>query len=322
MPDQNIQVCNKDSSVWRVFWKQKYLQLFVLLGLVFLLVFFYAPMVGLIMGFKAYSIEMGFKGIFISKWVGLQYFKEFVTDYNFWPIVKNTIAISLLKLVFTFPIPIIFAVMLNEVRSKTFKRIVQTSSYLPYFISWVVVAGFAVSFLNTQNGVVNELLILLHLIKQPVSFLTDSNGFWTLAVVTGVWKDMGWWTIIFLAAITGVDPTLFEAATIDGAGRMQKIFYVTLPSITPTITIVLILALGNLLGGGLGGSSFEQCYLLGNPGNRDASEILQTYVFRVGLSNGRYAYATAVGFIQSGISVILVYFSNIVAKKISGNGLF
>lgn len=304
------------------FWKQRYMQLFVLIGVLWLFVFSYVPMVGLIISFKKYDIIDGFSGMFTSQWIGFKYFIELFTDYNFPLIMKNTICISILKLIFTFPVPIIFAIMLNEVKNSKIKRIVQTASYLPYFISWVVVSGFTIQFLNTQYGIINRLLLHFNIIEEAQSFLTSPNYFWGIAVITGIWKEMGWWAIIFLAAIAGINPSLYEAATIDGAGRIQKIFYVTLPSIRPTITVILILALGNLIGGGMGGSTFEQSYLLGNAGNHEASDVIQTYAFRVGLSSGRYAYATAVGLFQSIISLVLVFTSNKVSKKVSGSGLF
>jgi putative aldouronate transport system permease protein len=304
------------------FVKQRYMQLFVLLGMAFLLVFYYSPMAGIIMAFKDYRIQTGYVGIFTSKWAGFKWFVEFFTDYKFETLVKNTLAISVLKLVFTFPIPILLSIMLNEVRNRKIKRVVQTASYLPYFISWVVVAGFCLQFLSTNDGLVNIALMKLGLTEKGLNLLTGAQYYWGLAVATGAWKEMGWWTIIFLAAIAGVDPSLHEAAVIDGAGRLQRIRHIVLPGIMPTITIVLILAIGNLLGGGMGGSSFEQSLLLGNMGNNETSDIIQSYSFRVGLQQGRYAYATAVGMVQSVISVLLIYFSNLVAKKTTGNSLF
>lgn len=303
-------------------WKQRYLQAFVLIGLLFMLLFNYIPMFGLIMGFKDYKIQDGILGIFTSEWVGFKYIREFVTDYNFPSLVKNTLVISILKLVFTFPMPIIFAIMLSEFSHPKFKKLVQTSSYMPYFISWVIVSGFAVNFLNAQNGLVNQLLMKMGLVERPINFLTRPEYFWQIAVITSIWKEMGWWAIVFVAAIAGVNQELYEAAWIDGAGRLKRIWHVSIPGIAPTITVVLILSLGNLLGGGLGGSTFEQSYLLGNAGNISRSDVIQTYVFRMGLSKGRYAYATAVGMIQSVISVVLVFMSNYAAKKIAGQGLF
>lgn len=305
----------------RIFKKQISLQIFVLIGMTYLIIFSFIPMFGIIMGFKDYDIVMGVQGIFTSKFVGVKYFKEFVSDYNFKSLLKNTVNLSLLKLVFTFPLPIIFAIMLSEMRSITFKRIVQTCSYLPHFISWVIISGISFRFFSS-TGILNELLKSIKLITEPIGFLTNPDLFWGLAISLDIWKEMGWWAIVFLAAIVGVSQDLYESAHIDGAGRLKRIWYITLPCIKPTIVIVLILSLGNLFGGGLSGSNFEQSYLLGNTMNSSASDIIQTYVFKVGLAQGRYAYATAVGLIQSIISLFLIVGSNFAAKKISGTGLF
>ena len=302
------------------FQKQLPLQMFALAGMLYFFIFNVIPMVGIIMGFKDYQLSMGFKGIFTAKWVGLKYFKEFVSDYQFPMLIKNTIGISVLKLIFTFPLPIIFAVMLSEMRSKKLKKVTQTASYLQHFIYWVIIAGLSYQFLSS-SGIVNTFLMKLHIIQKPVGFLTDPSKYWGLAVFLDVWKETGWWAIVFLAAIMGIGQEMYESAKLDGAGRLQRIWYITLPCIKPTIVTVLILSLGNLFGGGLSGSSFEQSYLLGNSMNSGASSIIQTYVYDVGLGSGRYAYATAVGLIQSIISLVFVFGSNTVSKKITGSGL-
>lgn len=305
----------------RTFWRQRSIQMFALVGMLFIIIFNYIPMVGIIMAFEDYNITSGFMGLFTSDWVGLKYFQEFVSDYNFFSIIRNTLVLSLVKMVFTFPLPILLALVLNEMKVMPVKKVVQTVSYLPYFISWVIVAGFCQIFLQS-NGVINEVLMNLGLIEKPLSFLTGSQYFVPIAVFTACWKDMGWWAILFLSAMASVDPALYEAAQMDGCGRLKRIWHITLPGIKGTITVVLILALGNLLGGGLGGSNFDQAWLLGNGGNNDTSEIIQTYVMKVGLSKGRYAYATAIGLCQSVISLVLVLLSNFFSKKVSGEGLF
>ena len=312
---------DRKASVWQLFWRQRHLQFFALVGVVYLIIFNYIPMVGILMAFKKYKISSGFIGIFTSPWVGFKYFNEFMTDYNFGHIMKNTIVMSLLKMVFTFPLPILLALVLNEVKNKPFKKLVQATSYLPYFISWVIVTGFCQLFLQS-NGLANELLMAMGKTSAPIPFLTSLNAFLPIAIITSCWKDMGWWAILFLASITGIDPTLYEAAEIDGAGRLKRIWHITLPGIRGTITVVLIMAMGNLLGGGLSGSNFEQSYLMGNAGNYEVSEIIQTYVMKQGLSQGRYAYAAAVGLFQSIISICLVMLSNFASKKISGSSLF
>ncbi len=308
-------------SVWYEFWKQRSLQIFVLAGIVYILIFNYIPMFGLVIGFKDYKITSGIAGMISSPWVGFKHFTEFFTDYKFVELMRNTLLLSILKLICSFPIPIIFAIMLNEVRYEGTKKFIQTISYLPYFISWVIVAGL-LRIIASDSGIINDILLSAGLIAAPLEFLTSPKFFYGMCILTAIWKDTGWWTIIFLAAITGVDPTMYEAASIDGATRIQKMKYITFPSIAGTVTVVLILALGNLLGGGLSGSNFEQSYLLGNAGNREVADIIQTYVMRIGLSQGRYSYATAVGMLQSVISVMLVYSSNFISKKISGDGLF
>ncbi len=308
-------------NFFRLFWRQRSLQVFALAGIAYLIIFHYIPMVGILMAFKKYKISSGIAGLFTSEWVGFKYFAEFASDYNFAEIIQNTLIMSVVKMIFTFPLPILLALVINEVRSMPLKKLVQTTSYLPYFISWVIVVGFCQLFLQS-NGVINDIMMRLGLIDHAIPFLTGPQYFLPIVVITSCWKDMGWWAILFLAAITGIDPTLYEAAEIDGAGRLQKIWHITMAGIRGTVTVVLILALGNLLGGGLSGSNFEQSYLMGNAGNAEVSEILQTYVMKVGLANGRYAYAAAIGLCQSVISIILVLSSNFISKKISGNSLF
>lgn len=309
-------------QIWKRFKKQKTLHLFVGLGMIFLLIFAYTPMFGIIMAFKSYSISTGIKGIFTSEWVGLKHFDEFVNDYQFGTIVRNTLMLSFLKVIFAFPAPILLAILLNEVKNMKFKRFVQTISYLPHFISWVVVGGIAFAFLSTDVGMVNKAFLGLGLIDKPLDILTNPDYFWGFAVGSAVWKEMGWWTIIFLAAIAGINPSLYEAAQIDGAGRLARIRHITFPGMKGTIVVVLILTIGSILGGGLVGSNFEQAFLFGNSINNSTSEIVQTYAFKVGLRDGRFSYAAAIDLVQSVISVILIFSSNYVARRTSGSSLF
>jgi putative aldouronate transport system permease protein len=276
-------------------------------------------MFGIAIAFKDYKISSGILGMFTSDFVGLKHFEAFFTDFRFKQLLYNTLSLSLMKLLFTFPLPIFLALVFNECKKQWFKRAVQTASYLPYFISWVIVAGFC-QILLSSTGAINDLIEGMG--EARMQFLTSPELFRPLAVFTAMWKETGWWTIIFLAAITGIDLSLYEAAEIDGASRLKRIWHITLPGITPTVTVVLILALGNLLGGGLSGSNFEQGYLLGNVGNNESSEILQTYILNIGLSKGRFSYATAAGLFQSVISVSLVFISNFLSKRIAGEGLF
>lgn len=316
---------NGFAGVMKRLWAQRYLQIFAILGMLFLLVFCYVPMVGLIIAFKQYRISTGFNGFFTSQWAAQGGFKNFLDLFKasaFPMVMRNTIVLSLLKLVFSFPAPIIFAIALNEVGNMKFKKVVQTVSYLPHFISWVVVYGLVFTFLNTSSGVVNRLLVESGMVTESVDFLASPNYYWTLAVVTDIWKELGWWSIIFLAAIAGIDQSLYEAAEVDGASRLRRIWHITLPSIKGTIMIVLILAVGSLMTGGMGGSNFEQAFLMGNKVNYEASAVLGYYVYETGLVNLRYSYATAAGLFQSLISLILVLTSNYLSRKTSGYGLF
>ena len=307
---------------FRRFWRQKEIQLFALAGVAYLLIFSILPMFGIILAFKSYKITSGVAGIFTSEWVGLKYFKEFFTDYRFPELLRNTIAISTLKMIFAFPVPILLAVLISECRNKPFKRIVQTVSYLPNFISWVLVYGISSALLSQNSGVISEILVKLGIVSSGIPFLTDPDYFWGTAVALSIWKSSGWWAIIFLAAIAGIDSTLYEAASIDGAGRLKRIWHITLPGIKGSIVTVLILSIGSFLGGGMVGSNFEQSFLMGNTVNNATSEIIQTYAFKMGMAQARFSYATAVDLVQSVISIILVVISNFVAKKVSGEGLF
>lgn len=302
--------------------KQKVLQAFAWAGLLYLFVFNFLPLSGVIVAFKKYSIKTGFLGIFSSEWVGLRYFKEFFTDYMFWPVVKNTLGISIVKILASFPAPILLAIMISEVRHEPFKKFVQAVSYLPHFISWVIVAGILTAFFSQSRGLVSQLLIQLGLSEKGVTFLIDSNAYWGLATITSVWKSTGWWSIIFLASIAGIDPGLYEAAMIDGAGRLKRIWHVTLPGILPSIVVVTILSVGSLLGGGMMGGNFDQSMVLGNKLNASASEIIQTYAFKTGMVDLRFNYATAIDLIQSIISVILIFSTNALSRKIAHTSLF
>ena len=302
--------------------KQFPFHVFVWLGILFLLIFSYIPMFGIIIAFKNYKISTGIEGIFTSSWAGLTHFKELIDDYNFPNLVRNTLILSILKVIFSYPVPILFAIILSEVKNVAFKRFVQTVSYLPHFISWVVVTGIAYAFFSSGYGIFNELLLSLGILKEPVDVLTDPGSFYGLAVTSAIWKEAGWWTIIFLAALAGIDPSLYEAAEMDGAGRIKRILYITLPGLKSASIVVLILSVGSMLGGGLVGSNFEQSMLLGNSLNSEKSQIIQTYAFNIGLAQGRFSFATAIDLMQSVISLFLIYTSNAIAKLLSGTGLF
>jgi len=298
----------------RRFLRQWDIQLMALPAMLFVFVFSYIPMYGVLTAFQDYSLFRGFLG---SPWVGFKHFEAFFRAPVFWDVMRNTLVISSLKLLIGFPAPILLALMLNEVRSRVFKRTVQTISYLPHFLSWVIVAGFVSSLLSTDNGSLNLLLQKLNWIEEPINFLSMPEYFWSILVATGVWKEIGFASIVYLAAIAGVDPHLYEAASIDGAGKPRQMFSITLPSIVPVVVVFLILAIGNLLNAG-----FEDILLLAsNPILRDVSDVIDTYVYRIGIENSRYSYATAAGLFKAIISVGLLAGANYWARR-SGNSLW
>lgn len=295
------------------------------MGMTVILIFAYLPMSGILIAFKDYRSSMGFAGFFTAPWTsdhGFRHFLEFFQDPWFGRVIRNTLGISLLKLLFSFPAPIILAMALNELRHRRFKRLVQTVSYLPHFISWVVVYGLVFTFLNTQTGLINRLLVGAGIWAKPYNFLANEQTYWAMAVITDVWKELGWWSIIFLAAMSGIDPALYEAAKVDGASRWRCIWHITLPGIMSTVVVLLILALGALFSGGMGGSNFDQNYLMGNTVNYPSSMTIGFYAYQTGLLNQRYSYATAVGLFQSVVSVILVAAANWASRRITGSSIF
>lgn len=293
---------------------QKELQMMVLPGIIFLIIFAYVPMYGLIMAFQDYQIgEM----IGFSKWVGLKNFIEFFKEPAVYNIFRNTISVSMLRMLIGFPAPIIFAILINEVKNKYFKSTIQTVSYLPHFISWVVVSGMVIEFLSPDGGMLNGILTNLGLIKEPILFLGEKKYFWSILVLSDVWKEIGWSAIIYLAAITSIDPEQYEAAGLDGAGRLRMIWNITLPSIRPTIVILLILSVGSILNAG-----FEQIILLGNSSVSEVSEVIDTYVLRMGIRQLRFSYASAIGFFKSAVAIILLFTANKISHKVSDTSLW
>lgn len=302
-------------------WRQKFYHVIGFAGVVFIFFISYASLFGLQIAFRDYKVSQGFTGIFTADWVGLEHFKEFFMDANFPRVMRNTIGLSLLKLLFGIPAPIIFAIMISEMRFKKTKKVVQTVSYLPHFLSWVIVAGILNIFLaSTKSGLINSLLLDLGWIDEPIGFMTNPSFFWAICIISDVWKEFGWWAIVYISAISAIDPTLYEAMSMDGAGRLQKIWHLTLPSIKGTIGVIVIISLGNLFTGGMSGSNFDQAFLLGNAMTAEMSEILPTYVYKMGILTNRFSYATAVGLFQSIISLILVFGSNYISGKMSSDG--
>lgn len=279
----------------------------VIPGILLLLVFKFLPIYGLLLAFKEL---IPVEGVWGSPWVGLKHFEELFGSEQFHRILFNTVAISLLKLVFTFPIPIVFALLLNELRRQKFRSFVQGISYLPHFVSWVIVGGVMSSILAKDGGALNSFLISIGFISEPVLYMGTPELFWPLLIISENWKEMGWSAIIFMAAITGIDPEMYEASKIDGASRLQQIGYITLPSIMVTIVILFILRIGNILEAG-----FDQILVLRNPLVYDVANILDTYVLDVGLKFGRFSFATAAGLFKSIIGFVLILAANRIARR-------
>ncbi|MGG4553922.1 ABC transporter permease [Paenibacillus humicus] len=293
------------------------LQSMIIPGILFILIFTFIPLYGVIIAFKDYNIITGIQGIFSSEWVGLANFKEFISDINFWNMLRNTLGINLLGLCITFPVTILFALFLNELTFPRFKKLTQTITYLPHFISWSIFGGLIINILSPSNGVLNYLLVNLGIISEPIHFLAEKDYFWLLAVLTNLVKELGWGAILYLAAIASIDQEMYEAAYMDGASRFRRIWHITLPAITGTIVILLVFSISNILNSG-----FDQFFVLQNPLNIDASEVIDTYVYKVGLREFRMEYATAVGLMKTVIALFLLYLANFIAKKITGKGIF
>ncbi|MFF2908995.1 ABC transporter permease [Paenibacillus sp. NPDC057934] len=300
-------------AIFRKIYRQRYLQVMALLGIAWMIVFNYIPMYGIIIAFKEYDI---ISTISEAPWVGLDHFKEFLRDDALIEVIRNTLGISLIKLIVGFPLPIVFALLLNEVRSVFFKKSVQTITYLPHFLSWVVLGGILATWLS-DVGVINKILMAMNVIDAPISYLAEAKYFWTIIIASDIWKELGWSAIIYLAAISGVSTELYEAATIDGAGRFQKILNITLPSIMGTISILFILAVGGVLN-----SNFDQILVLRNQLNASASNVVDIYVYQTGLNEGRYSYSTAVGLLKNVIALTLLIGANSVTKKLNNTSLF
>lgn len=294
------------------------LQLLGLPGLILIFIFSYLPMYGLVMSFQEY--RMGdFPGL--SEWVGLKQFQYLFSDPSLYTAVRNTLVISALKLTIGFVCPIIFAVFLNEMRSQGMKKTVQTVSYLPHFISWTVCAMLMMDFLSVDNGAFNELLMALHIVDEPVPFFQDGKYFWGMALFTDIWKELGWNSIIYMSAMAGVDAEMYEAADIDGATRVQKIWYITIKAIKPTIVLLFIMNVGSILN-----ANFDQIMMLtNNMGNsmlKEYADVIDTYVYRYGIGQFRVSFATAAGLVKAVINFVLLLSANKIADVAGENALF
>ncbi|MDF2714594.1 MAG: sugar transporter permease [Paenibacillus sp.] len=286
--------------------------MFVLPTVAYFIVFHYIPMYGVQIAFRDYTPSLG---IWNSPWVGLEHMQRFFDSYYFWTLIKNTLGISLYELAVGFPIPIVLALALNELRNGTFKKWVQTVTYAPHFISVVVMSGMIIAFASPGTGLINFAIKALG--GEPIQFLSEPGWFKSVFVLSGVWQSMGWGTIIYLAALAGVDPQQHEAAMIDGATRLQRVWHINLPSIVPTMVILLILNVGSFMSVG-----FEKVFLLQNPLNLESSDVISTYVYRSGLVQGQFSFAAAIGLFNAVINFILLLTVNRIARRLNETSLW
>ena len=312
MKMNNSKVAGEKKKMLTKIWKHRHIYIILLPVLLYYFIFAYLPMAGNLMAFQKFSLT---KGIFGSKWVGLDNFKQFLTSYNFWQLFRNTLAISVYDLAVTFPAPIILALLLNEVKNSTFKKFVQTVSYMPHFISAVVVCSMALLFLSSE-GLFNNIIQMFG--GEPVSFMLHSEYFRTIYVLMNLWQSIGWGSIIYIAAISGIDQELYEAAAIDGAGRWKQALHITIPGIAETTVILLIMRIGQILAVG-----YEKIILLYNPTIYETADVISTYVYRRSLvEGGNFGYSTAISMFNSIIDMILLISANTISRKVSGKGLW
>lgn len=304
---------SKFSKTMNKIWKDKPIYLILLPGIIYFIIFHYVPMYGAIIAFKDFKAALGIMG---SKWVGLKNFIDFFHHPSFGPVLINTLIISLYKIVCGFPAPIILALLLNEVRSVGYKRTIQTISYLPHFLSWVVIGGLAIKMLSPSSGAIN--MIIKSMGFEPIYFMAEPRYFRTILVLTDIWKEIGWGSIIYLAALSGVDPQLYEAAIVDGASKWRQLWSITIPSIAPTIIIMFILRIGGVMNAG-----FEQIFVMYSPNVYSVSDIIDTFVYRIGLESAKYSMATAIGLFKSVIGFLLIVITNRLSKIVDeSNGLW
>ncbi len=300
------------SAAFRQYKANRYLFFMFVPVILYYLIFHYGPMYGVLLAFKKYNFA---EGIWGSPWAGLENFREMFRGQYFIRAFVNTLLISTYKLVFGFPAPILLAVLFNEIYNKHFKKIIQTVSYLPYFLSWVVLAGIIKEILSPSVGPIGFIMNAVHL--TPINFLADTSWFRGVMVATGIWKSTGWQSIVFLAAISGINTELYEAAIVDGASRLQRIIHVTIPCIFPVITIMFILNTGSIIS-----DDFDQIFNLYNAAVYQVGDVISTYVYRVGLANMEYSYGTAVGLFKNIISLFLVLLTNAIVKRTNEYSLF
>jgi putative aldouronate transport system permease protein len=301
----------KRSLVSRL-WLQKDLQSMALPGVIWMIIFNFIPMYFIIIAFEKF---LPVRGILRSEWLWFANFTEFFTSDRFWLVIRNTFGLNFLRLIIGFPIPIIFAVLLNELIGLRYKKVVQTVTYLPHFLSWIIVGGIMYNWLS-DSGFLTDLLVKIGVLEKPQYLIAMPDHFWGILITSEVWKEFGWNSIIYIAAISAIDPSLFEAATIDGAGRLGKIWHILLPNIKGTIAVLLVLNIGNLLG-----SNFDQLYVFYKPILYDVVDVIDTYAYRVGILSNRLSYATAIGLCRSIVAFALLYSANKASAKLTGTAL-
>jgi putative aldouronate transport system permease protein len=292
--------------------RDKYLYLLALPGLLFFLLFKYIPMGGIVISFQNYS---PFAGITGSEWVGLEHFQRFFSNPEFMLLFRNTMAINIMNLVLFFPLPILLSLLLNELRSMLYKRLVQSIVYMPHFLSWVIIAGLTFLLFAKGEGLVNKILESLGASRMDV--LTNPDTFWLMLTLQSIWKECGWGTILFLAAMAGIDPQVYEAAKIDGANRLHQMWHITLPGIRNVVIILLILRLGHMMDVG-----FEQVFLMYNGAVSEVAEVFDTYVYRVGIQQAQFSYSTAAGLFKSVVGLLMVVMANWIAKRMGEEGVY
>lgn len=299
-------------SIMKRIYDGRYLYLLALPGILFFVIFKFLPLAGVVISFKEFNF---YDGIFGSPWVGLEHYRRLFSNAQFPKLLRNTLTISIMNLLIYFPIPIILSLMLNEVKNSKFKRVMQSIVYLPHFLSWVIIVSITYLLFSQTTGIIN--MVIETLGGDKVNFLQNVKTFYPAVILQRIWKESGWGTIVILAAITNIDPQLYEAASVDGASRFQQIWHITLPGIRSTIVTLFILQVGTIMNVG-----FEQIYLMRNSAVAEVADVFETYVFRIGVEGGEYSYTTAVGFFKSVVSLILVVISNKVAKSLGEEGVY
>jgi putative aldouronate transport system permease protein len=300
------------TGLGKYFWKRRWLYLMCVPGAAFLIIFKYIPIYGIVMAFQDFNFK---KGIFGSPFNHFKHFAALFSSDRFFRVLSNSITLSVLRLLFSFPIPVFLALLLNEIRTRWYKRAAQTLMYMPHFISWVVLSGIVVNFLSMNDGLINDLIMFSG--GSKINFLGSSSWFRSIVIITNVWKEAGWGTVIYLASLAAINPEYYEAATVDGANRFQKIRRITLPGISGTIVIMLVLSIGGLMNNG-----FEQIYLFQNDLNISVSDVFETYTYKIGIVGGQYSYSTAVGLFKNVVGTALVFTSNMIAKRLGGATLY